>query len=70
MFVEAQEASTAQDSAGYCHSAAVAACSQPLRAEENTKLPSVVGNVQIGGGGKWDSKAVFSQVLEPNNFEV
>jgi len=50
MFVEAQEASTAQYSTGYCYGAA-AACSQPLPAEETTKLPCMVGKVQSDGGG-------------------
>jgi len=55
MFVETQEASTVQHSTvqystGYCHRA-VAACSQPLPAEETTKLPCMAGKVQIGGGG-------------------
>jgi hypothetical protein len=42
--------SIVQYSTGYCHRV-VAACSQPLTAEETTKLPCMAGKVQIGGGG-------------------
>jgi hypothetical protein len=58
-----------QHSTGCCHRA-VAACSQPLSAEETTKLPCMASKVQIGGGGTEIAKLFFSQFLVPGNFEA